>query len=337
MPGLDETRYARLIEGAPEATFFHTRGWARIVAAAFPQLADETRVLSTAGTEHALPLFAWRRLGGVLVTRHSSFPFLYGGPVPSTPAAWRAAADLLAGRPGSVVLIGNPFAPAGAGPGEDPPPLGGQAAGWETTHLLELPATVERFWDEVLDTRKRNDIRRLTRKGVVVETSRSDEDIRGVYALYQKRMATWQQRPGLVYPLALYQQELALGGDAVELYVARFEGRLIGGTFVCRWNGLWHYQAGYFDHDAANLRPNVLVQERIIRDAILAGARVYDMLPSAGIASVEEFKESFGGVRTRFARWEKRGLTHRLAARLGAARSRRTMGTHGSKGTRSTT
>jgi len=320
MPRLEETHYERLLAGAPEATFFHTRRWARILKAAFPPVTDAAQILRADGAESALPLFGWRRLGGLLVTHHSGFPFLYGGPVPSSPAAWRAALDLLAHRPGSAVLIGNPFAPAPSGPGEDPPALGGQAAGWDATHVLALPATVERYWDEVLDRRKRNDIRRLTRKGVVVATSRSDEDIRGVYALYLKRMATWQQRPGLIYPLALYQQELALGGEATELYVARYEGRLIGGTFVCRWNGIWHYQAGYFDHDAANLRPNVLVQERIIRDAIAAGARLYDMLPSAGIASVEEFKESFGGVRTRFPRWEKHGLAHRLAARLSTAR-----------------
>ncbi len=324
MAGLDETRYERLLAGAPEATFFHTRRWARILAAAFPGMADQSRILSAAGREHALPIFGWRRLGGLLVTRHCSFPFLYGGPVPSAPAAWQATVALLARGPGSAVLIGNPFAPAGTGPGDDPPALGDAAAGWDTTHVLALPATIERYWDEVLDTRKRNDIRRLTRKGVVVATSRAGEDVRGVYALYLKRMATWQQRPGLIYPLALYQHELALGGDAVELYVARYEGRLIGGTFVCRWNGIWHYQAGYFDHDAASLRPNVLVQERIIRDAIAAGARLYDMLPSAGIASVEEFKESFGGVRTRFPRWERRGRAHRLAARLSAARIRHT-------------
>jgi CelD/BcsL family acetyltransferase involved in cellulose biosynthesis len=259
----------------------------------------------------------------LLATRHSSFPFLYGGPVPATAEAWQAAAACLARRPGSVVLIGNPFAPAAEEPGPPADLPGGLAREWETTHLLALPETAERYWDEVLDTRKRNDIRRLTRKGVTVEISRDDSDVQAVYGLYLKRMATWERRPGLVYPLALYRQELALGGDAVALYVARFEGRVIGGTFVCRWNGIWHYQAGYFDHDAASLRPNVLVQERIIRDAITAGARLYDMLPSAGIASVEEFKESFGGVRTRFARWNKRGLAHRLAARLSGARSRK--------------
>lgn len=290
--------------------------------AAFPQLTDETRILSSPAGEHALPLHCWRRLGGLLATRHSSFPFLYGGPVPSGPDAWRAAAAWIASRPGSAVLIGNPFAPPGEPPGLPADLPGGLSREWETTHLLALPATIERYWDEVLDTRKRNDIRRLTRKGVAVETSRDDRDVQAVYGLYLKRMATWQRRPGLVYPLALYQHELGLGGDAVALYVARFEGRVIGGTFVCRWNGIWHYQAGYFDHDAANLRPNVLVQERIIRDAIMAGARLYDMLPSAGIASVEEFKESFGGVRTRFARWAKRGLAHRLAARLSGRRSR---------------
>jgi hypothetical protein len=312
MSGLDEERCTQLLAGAPEATFFHTRTWARIVTAAFPALRDETRIVRTPAGEHLLPLFRWRRAGGLLTTWHSGFPFLYGGPVPGTPAAWRAALELLARHGGSTVLIGNPF---GIGP-DELPPLGPAPVGVETTHLLALPATVERYWSEVLTTRKRNDIRRLTRKGVAVEVTRSDEDVRAVYRLYVKRMATWRQRPGLVYPLDLYRRELDLGGEAVALYVARHAGRVVGGTFVCRWNGIWHYQAGYFDHDARALRPNVLVQERIIRDAIEARARIYDMLPSAGIASVEEFKESFGGRRTPFARWERPGRAHRLLAAL---------------------
>ncbi len=307
-----ETRYEQLLVDAPEATLFHTRAWARIVTAAFPQLEDLSTILTTSAGEHALPVFRWRRLGGLLATRHSSFPFLYGGPVPARAEAWIGAQSVLTGRAHSAVLIGNPFAADGARL-EDASPTD---TDWETTHMLTLPETVEAFWSGILTTRKRNDIRRLTRKGVEVATSREPADIEAVYGLYLKRMATWSQRPGLIYPLALYERQMAADDATTRLYVARFEGRIVGGTFVCCWNGIWHYQAGYFDHDARSLRPNVLVQERIIRDAIETGARIYDMLPSAGIASVEAFKESFGGRRTRFPRWEREGCVHGLIRRL---------------------
>ena len=302
---IDEHRYGALLEGAAEATLYHTRLWAGIVTRVFPQLRDVSCIVRAAnGSAAALPLFAWRRAGGLLVTHHSSFPFIYGGPIPATPATWEAACEKVRACGGSHVLNGNPFATVVP-----------NAPASDITHILKLPDSPEAYWSEVLTTRKRNDIRRLTKKGVTIARSTEDADVRAVYDLYLKRMGTWKVRPNLIYPLALFQT-MARAPEAVRLYVARFEGRLIGGTFICRHNGIVHYQSGYFDHDARTLRPNVLVQERIIRDAIEEGFRLYDMLPSAGLASVEEFKESFGGVRTPFPRWEKTGRRHRLAARI---------------------
>ncbi|MCK4306034.1 MAG: GNAT family N-acetyltransferase [Candidatus Eisenbacteria sp.] len=316
--GIDDARFQNILENRAEATFYHTRTWARILTSAFPQLSDLSRILEIDGEAYALPLFRWRRLGGLLSTLHSSFPFLYGGPIPTTsPLVWDAVIRNLARKSGSLVVIGNPFQEGAdattQAEGPDAPASTGVSRAWETTHLLELPRTVEDFWNGILTTRKRNDIRRLTRKGVHVELSREDADVRCVYELYLKRMRTWEQRPRLIYPLGFYQAMMSVGGESVKLYVARFEGRVIGGTFTCCWNGIAHYQAGYFDHDARNLRPNVLIQDRIIQDAIRDGCRIYDMLPSAGIAAVESFKESFGGVKTRFARWEKTDPVHRLA------------------------
>jgi hypothetical protein len=318
-PPHEGSAYDAALAGRREATFFHTRVWARIVTAAFPELRDRSTVLVVDGQPHAVPLFRWRRLGGLLGTRHSSFPFLYGGPVPARPAAFAALLRRMARGGESVVLIGNPFAgPTVCGAAELAPPERGRP--WrpaaETTHLLTLPRTPEVYWETVLSSRKRNDIRRLAQKGVAVELSRDPADVARVDELYRRRMAAWSRRPGLVYPAAFYRALLELGGEAVRLYVARHAGRVIGGAFVVRWNGLVHYNAGYFDDEARALRPNVLIQERVIRDAIADGFHTYDMLPSAGLRSVEEFKESFGGVRTAFPRWERAGWRHRLAAAL---------------------
>jgi CelD/BcsL family acetyltransferase involved in cellulose biosynthesis len=309
-----EEAYEALLANAPEATFYHTRRWARIVTRAFPQIVDRSCIVTDGEQRHALPLYIWRRAGGLLTTAHSSFPFLYGGPIPSTPAAWQAVRRHLRHRGSSALLIGNPF--GACAPAADAPHF---TLGEEHTHLLALPETVEAFWSDVLTSRKRNDIRRLTRKGVDVQLAGQPDDLDAFYDLYLKRMQTWEKRPGFVYPLAFYRAMREHGGDAVRLYIVRFEDRVIGGTLVCRWNGIAHYQAGYFDHDARNLRPNVLAQERIIRDAIEDGCRIYDMLPSGGIAPVEAFKESFGSVKTAFPRWQRRGMLQRIANRAAAS------------------
>ncbi len=321
---LDETRYAEILARSPAATFFHTRTWARILAASFPALEDHSYVTEVDGQAHAIPLFRWVRLRGLLRTWHSSFPFLYGGPIPPAPAAWERMLAHVAAGDDSVFVLGNPFAvSAGQGAsleeGSPVPPgpgAGRLLRGDEITHLVVLPGSIDQYWSEVLTTRKRNDIRRLSRKGVVVELTGEADAVAQVYALYRQRMAGWAQRPGIIYPQAFYEAMLALGGGAVRLYVARYGQRTIGGAFVVRWNGITHYNAGYFDDDARALRPNVLIQERIIRDAIEDRCHTYDMLPSAGLASVETFKESFGGVRTPVPRWEQTGRWHRWLRRL---------------------
>lgn len=304
----------------PEATFYHTRTWARILAAGYPRLEDESRWIEVEGGRAALPLHTWRRLGGLLATRQSAFPFLYGGPVPRRIGGRDLLAETLAGlaRGGrSLVLLSNPFS------GETPPaPCAGVQAINDATHIRDLPPTEDTLW-ESLTSAQRNDVRRIAKKGVALRVGGAPAEVHGVYGFYRASFGRWGGEPGMVYPETLYQAMVALGGPAVRLYLAEFEDRLIGGAFVVRWNGRVHYHAGYFDHEARALRPNVLLQERILRDAIVDGFRCYDFLPSGGNAGVEAFKESFGGLRTPVIRYVYRTRLHRIADRIRASRATR--------------
>lgn len=301
----------RFLQDRSDATLFHTRRWARIVQAAFPDVED--RSLWQEGPDRAVfPLFARRRAGGLLTTVWSSFPLLYGGPVPCPPGPMlREIVRTMSRRGVAYWIQGNPFATASTD--ALPPP------GWrleqERTHVLKLPGTEDEFWDGILSTGKRNDIRRLTRKGVVVSVGGA-EDIDDYYGLYLKRVASWTRRPPLVLPKEYFLAVNRIGGDSVRLYTARFEDKLIGGTFVARWGDKVHYVAGHFDVEARSLRPNVLVQNSIIRDAIRDGFAIYDMMPSGGLRNVEVFKESFGSEPVVFGRLEKeaplRGTLRRL-------------------------
>lgn len=112
----DETVWDAFVAAHPEGTIFHTRLWARIVLASFPRLRDASVVVSRLAPPCILPLFTWSRAGGIFRTLHSSFPFVYGGPVP---ACDESGGDL-AGRvlPGlhrplrSWRVTGNPFVTA---------------------------------------------------------------------------------------------------------------------------------------------------------------------------------------------------------------------------------
>jgi hypothetical protein len=309
------------LAGQDEATIFHSRLWARILAEAFPRLGDRSLQQGGDPISAVLPLFAWTRAGGLITHLHSSFPFLYGGPVPWPDAPAGDWIGLLPRRGVSAWILSNPFAAAARRPPE-PAPAGWTLA-WDRTHLLELPATEDDFWEKILSTGKRNDIRRLTRKGVSIDRSAAPEDIAAVYDLYLQRVRSWSARPGMIYPFAYFQAMASSGGESIRLYIVRYEERVIGGTFVARWGGKAHYIAGYFDHAQRKLRPNVLVQNRIIRDAIHDGCRIYDMLPSAGLRNVEVFKESFGSRPVRFWKLEKTGILQRWARRLREMRAGR--------------
>jgi hypothetical protein len=186
---------------------------------------------------------------------------------------------------------------------------------WDRTHVLELPPDEEAFWEKILTTQKRNDIRRLGKKGVEVSMGDGAPAVREVYGLYLRRVASWARKPGMVYPESFYGAMRSAEG-IVRLYTVRHGGRLIGGTFVARWGDKLHYVAGYYDDDARSLRPNVIVQDRIIRDGIRDGFRYYDMLPSAGLRNVETFKESFGSRPVPFWRLERLGTAARWIRRI---------------------
>ncbi|MCC7142680.1 MAG: GNAT family N-acetyltransferase [Candidatus Eisenbacteria bacterium] len=300
-----------------EATLFHTRCWARFVTGIFPRLEDRSREIEHRGMTRHLPLFAWRRAGGLLTTLHSSFPFLYGGPIPAAGIEATDAARLAGLGGHSLRWTTNPFAaPEASHPAEAP--NGRVERTPDATHLLELPATEAQYWDEVLSTGKRNDVRRLGKKGVVIEESRAPEDVDAVYALYLASFARWGGRPRFVYPPEFYRGLVSELGGVTRFTVARHEGRLLGGAFTLRAFDKVHYLAGYFDPEERTLRPNVLLQIESIQAAIRAGARWYDFLPSGGHASVEEFKEGLGGQRVQFEIWETRGALHALLERFRA-------------------
>lgn len=326
--GWSDAEWDRELLRWPEATIFHSRIWAGIVRDSFPRLRDLSTWFDGPTGAILLPLFAWRRAGGLLTTFHTSFPFLYGGPVPSRgPDGEEPMTALLRALPGeasrghtlpSFRWTGNPFSP-------DPevavlPP--GFTRGRETTHVLPLPAAEEDFWERILTPAKRNDVRRLGKKGVLVEEAHGEESSEVLYRFYLDSFARWGGRPALVYPPDFYKNLLRLDGGALRLTVARRDGRILGGTFTLRWNGKVHYLAGYFDHESRVFRPNVLIQVDSILQAIRDGHAHYDFLPSGGHRSVAAFKEGFGGVETAFPLLERRGLLHRLVERT--RRTRRT-------------
>ena len=329
LEGWTETDWDEEVGRHGEATFFHTRLWSRICCRSFPQLRDRSlwiEVTTESGSSrHLLPLLEWRRIAGLVTTTHCSFPHIYGGPLPVRGAAGVSVLGevlgFLASLRGTVLVTANPLAEGLPEPG---PPSGrggtiSPSSPWERrldhTHLRTLPKTDAEFWEDELPPRKRNDVRRISKKGVVIEESRDPADVSRLYQLYLASFTRWGGPPAFVHPETFYQSVVQLGGDSVRLSVARFENQVIGGVIALRFGSAVHYFAGYFDAEAKALRPNVLLQVDSIRNAIQDGFAFYDFLPSGANESVEQFKEGLGGVRVEVPVWSRRPLGHRILAR----------------------
>lgn len=344
--------WARILDAHPdEATIFHTREWGRHVASAFPQLEDRSflfEVESSSGiSQHVLPLFAWVRARGLLTTEQSSFPFQYGGPIPTVDAAGEPVLprvlERLGQRQTSFRIAGNPFgAPFEAGFGAHSQPhaethaephseasvgatSGSLPNGWtvseDFTHLRSLPETDSAFWDDELKPGRRNDVRRMTKKGLLLEDGKP-EDVPDLYRLYLESFDRWGGRPAFVHPEDYYGRLGDLPEGWVRFTVARWEGRTVGGVMALRYAGKVHYLAGYIDAEFRNLRANVLLQIDSIRHSIAEGYRTYDFLPSGGNPPVEAFKEGLGGARVPFPVHEKSSLAHQVVHSLRRGRGR---------------
>ncbi len=326
--GSDGSRlWARILDAHPEeATIFHTREWGRHVASAFPQLEDRSflfEVQSSSGvSQHVLPLFAWVRARGLLTTEQSSFPFQYGGPIPAVDAAGDPVLprvlERLGQRQASFRIAGNPFGTVAATNGTLP---NGWTVSEDYTHLRSLPETDSAFWDDELKPGRRNDVRRMTKKGLLLEDGKP-EDVPDLYRLYLESFDRWGGRPAFVHPEAYYGRLGELPKGWTRFTVARWEGRTIGGVMALRYAGKVHYLAGYIDAEFRNLRANVLLQIDSIRHSIAGGYRIYDFLPSGGNPPVEAFKEGFGGARIPFPVHEKSSLAHQVVHSLRRGRGR---------------
>lgn len=161
------------------------------------------------------------------------------------------------------------------------------------THVLPL----ERPYPEVFASYSatiRNQVRRATRQGVVVREVASRADVAGYYEVYQRAR---HQKAGFEarYSLELLQA-LAELPEIARFLIAEVDGRIIaGGIFLRDEDTVMHFGAA-LDRDFSSYFPACAVLDDAIQWSIGTGARFLNMGGSAGIRTLEQFKESWGAV-----------------------------------------
>jgi len=292
---------------APDATFYHSGTWLASVAAAYPRLRLRVIVAEEGGAPVGyLPYFVSSR--GPL-RRVWSLPFgTYGGPAAPAAEVSRALLDeylRTLSRAGVIEAGWIDFHDKGGPP---------EAERWYETHLVDLTPGFERVWNDAFAVQRRQRTRRAERLGVTIARSMEAGDLGAYFDIFRARIGEFGR--DLLYTESLYRELFARGGDGVRLYVARQDGRVVGGhlNFYFKDSVIAWYGVVAKAHEST--QAGTLLYTECIRDACAEGFHTYNLGASLGKASLVHFKESLGGRPHRYpVRVARTGLG-RIAARV---------------------
>jgi len=159
------------------------------------------------------------------------------------------------------------------------------------THVLQLGPGYPRVASSYSAT-IRNQIHKAARRGVSVRVAHRETDVRAYYELHARLVGQKEWR-GFRYPLTLFLELIQLK-DSVRLLVAEHEGRLVSGALFFRDADCVLYWHAATDREYSHLFASRPILDEAIRWACDTGAKFVDLGGSAGIASLEQFKSSWG-------------------------------------------
>jgi hypothetical protein len=286
----------RLVDVAPDATFFHTRAWAESLTQTYPFLRNASRAFELAdGAIAVLPLIQRSWLRGVLVSYQSVTPGVYGGPIAERPLSddeVRAIVQAIA-RPGLVRLRINasPYATW-----RQPGHLTTQP---DFTQAIDLSGGADAAFKAASDGHRRN-VRRAQASGLTVRLATSAADYEAYYDVYQDSLRRWGNQALTHYPLELFLNIREHCGDSARLWLVCKDDQVIGGALNFYHNRHVVYWHGAFLESHFEFRPSNFLHSEAIRDACDGGFAWYDLNPSGGLEGVARFKQSLGARRLEY-------------------------------------
>jgi lipid II:glycine glycyltransferase (peptidoglycan interpeptide bridge formation enzyme) len=157
---------------------------------------------------------------------------------------------------------------------------GGFAAG-QPQYVFQIPLTGRTEEDVLAGMNQlwRRNIKKAAKEGVEVTSSSSgDVELKAFHDLY---VHTAERDHFTPRPLSYFQTMLeSLGGedaDRIRLYAAHHEGTLVAATIGIRVGAHAWYSYGASSTEKREVRGSNAIQWAMIRDAIAAGADVYDL------------------------------------------------------------
>lgn len=295
----------------PAPTFFARPAWAAALATAFSSMEPMPLVVSLDGRRVLVP--AVRTNGGRARWKQIvAFPLgtytcvLDESGTPAAPElAGRALAEV-ARAYDAVELNPWPLAPVQF------------AAGWKSRRHQAAVIDLADGADVVLahvDGVSRRMAGQATRRGVLCAPFSGEGAVDVYFDILQEAAADW----GLAnapYPKRLLEALRREGGDAVEVWLARHEGRAIAGGVVLYGSQEMFFWSAAMRRSFGKMRPSNALNVALIRAAADRGVRWYNLGSSEGLPGVERFKHDLGAQDISYASLSHERPLYNLYSRL---------------------
>ncbi len=282
----------RIARQSSQATFFHSPLWHYLILTTFPEFSDATISGQLAnGFDAVLPLLETRaKMRGLLKNYTSTFAGCYGGIISTNEISLGDRKSFIQpivdrAQFGQMYISGNPLF---AQPVADTT---------DFTQMLNLTSGFDEIWKNYSSSNRSN-IRKGIRMGLAVRVATSKDEYERYYKnAYQNSIKRWGSAARRQYTWALFRNGFTLGKvypKNMKLWIVELNGEVLAGAWVFYWNShvvCWQATA---HRNAFPYRPYNVLHNEIIRDACTSNYQCYDFNPSAGLAGVVRFKQSFG-------------------------------------------
>ncbi|MBV9079518.1 MAG: GNAT family N-acetyltransferase, partial [Elusimicrobia bacterium] len=292
---------------SPEASFFHTPYWARILSKTFPgkyQIATKTFKRSD-GTVAVLPMMgAGFELKGFFGSYLSNPLGVYGGFISESPISGEEFQKLVERlqwvRAKRVELFGNPFA-------EQP---SSSCPSWETRQNFTQVIRLDNAASQSELTGRythlmRNHINRAMRRGYRVRLATLESEVERYHAIYEEAIKRYGNNATSLYPVELFLNIFREGPDRSPIWLVLDNERVVGGAICFIHNGIWTAWNAAFLSEEFPYGVAKFLHNELIMEAYRRGLRYYDFNPSGGHEGTVIFKEMFGAEKRHFVemRW----------------------------------
>ena len=158
----------------------------------------------------------------------------------------------------------------------------------EVTMLLDLPESEELLWKKI-GQRVRNKIRNTERAGLVPSWGRDQvTELYDIYAANMGRLGT------PVHARAFVDEILSVFGERADILTVRFEGQAVAAMLVLKHADIWIDPIVSSRSEFNHMNPNMLLHWEALRQATLAGAKLFDFGRSKVGSGTHRFKRQWG-------------------------------------------